>query len=75
LLIAAICSTIIGILNDGAKTGWTEGVTIFLAVFLIVSITAGNNWIKERQFQKLKAKLNEKFVSVIRGGQHQDINI
>ena len=56
LLVAALVSTIIGIINEGAKTGWTEGydlnlkfrATIFLAVFLIVSITAGNNYLKER---------------------------
>jgi Ca2+ transporting ATPase len=39
---------VIGILNEGIKTGWTEGITIFIAIFLIISITAGNNWIKER---------------------------
>jgi Ca2+ transporting ATPase len=48
LLVAALCSTGVGMLNDGVATGWTEGATIFLAVFLIVSITAGNNYIKER---------------------------
>jgi P-type Ca2+ transporter type 2B len=48
LLVAALFSTGIGILNNGLATGWTEGATIFLAVFLIVTITAGNNYIKER---------------------------
>ena len=55
-MVAALISTIIGIINEGIKTGWTEGyiynhisrATIFLAVFLIVSITAGNNYLKER---------------------------
>ena len=48
LLVAALVSTGIGIYKDGIATGWTEGATIFIAVFLIVSITVGNNFIKER---------------------------
>ncbi|CAD8175993.1 unnamed protein product [Paramecium pentaurelia] len=68
LLVAALISTIIGIINEGIKTGWTEGATIFLAVFLIVSITAGNNYLKERQFQQLRRKLDDGMVQVVRGG-------
>ncbi|CAK83509.1 unnamed protein product (macronuclear) [Paramecium tetraurelia] len=68
LLAAALVSTIIGIINEGVKTGWTEGATIFLAVFLIVSITAGNNYLKERQFQQLRRKLDDGMVQVVRGG-------
>jgi hypothetical protein len=30
-----------------------EGATIILAVILIVSVQAGNNYAKEKQFQKL----------------------
>jgi len=37
--------------------GWMEGVTIFIAVILIVSVTAGNNYMKEKQFDKLSSKL------------------
>ena len=48
LLVAALCATAVGMVNTGVATGWTEGATIFLAVFLIVSITAGNNYFKER---------------------------
>lgn len=49
-MVAALVSTGIGIYKDGYETGWTEGATIFIAVFLIVSITVGNNYVKERQF-------------------------
>jgi hypothetical protein len=28
-----------------------EGAAIFMAVAVIVTVTAGNNWIKEKQFQ------------------------
>jgi hypothetical protein len=36
-----------------------EGLTIFIAVAIIVSVTAGNNYIKEKQFQKLFAKATQ----------------
>jgi Ca2+ transporting ATPase len=71
LLIASIVSTGIGIYKEGLETGWTEGATIFFAVFLIVSITVGNNYIKERQFQKLYHKLDEAKVQVIRNSKVQ----
>jgi hypothetical protein len=33
-----------------------EGGTILLAVVIIVSISAGNNYVKEKQFLKLSEK-------------------
>lgn len=53
LLIAAFVSLIIGVINDGWEVGWIDGSSIFFAVFIITSVTAGNNWAKEKQFQKL----------------------
>lgn len=48
LVVASIVSTAIGIIEDGWKTGWMEGAAIMLAIVLIVSVTAGNNFVKER---------------------------
>jgi Ca2+ transporting ATPase len=48
--VAAVASTVIGVLQEGWEKGWTEGVTIFFAIFLITAITTGNNAVKERQF-------------------------
>lgn len=36
-----------GIYQDGWEHGWYEGVTIILAITIIVSVTAGNNYMKE----------------------------
>ncbi|CAK74066.1 unnamed protein product (macronuclear) [Paramecium tetraurelia] len=66
LIVAAIVSTILGIIEG--EGGWYEGLTIFLAIFLIIGITAGNNYAKERQFAKLQSKLDEGNVQVKRGG-------
>jgi len=53
LLAASVISLIIGILQEGIQKGWIEGFAIFLAVFIVVSISSFNNWSKEQQFQKL----------------------
>lgn len=66
LVIASIVSTVIGIVEEGWATGWMEGAAIMVAIVLIVSVTAGNNYIKEKQFQKLNAKRAEMNVHVTR---------
>ena len=69
LLLAALVALIIGIINDGLAHGWIEGASIFFAVGIIVTVTAGNNYMKEKQFQKLKARQNDnQVVPVYRGG-------
>jgi Ca2+ transporting ATPase len=55
LLVAAFVSLIIGVINDGWDIGWIDGTSIFFALFIITSVTAGNNYAMENQFQKLKA--------------------
>jgi Ca2+ transporting ATPase len=50
LLIAAFVSLVIGIWKEGIEHGWIEGLSIFIAVAIIVSVTAGNNYVKEKQF-------------------------
>lgn len=66
LVIASIVSTAIGIVEHGWATGWMEGAAIMIAIVLIVSVTAGNNYVKEQQFQKLNAKRAEMNVHVTR---------
>jgi P-type Ca2+ transporter type 2B len=68
-LLAALVSLIIGVINDGIAHGWIEGMSIFVAVVIIVSVTAGNNYAKEKQFQQLVAKAQEDFVAVFRGNE------
>lgn len=45
----------IGIWKEGLSKGWYEGVTIYLAVLIITIVTAGNDYMKEKQFRKLNA--------------------
>jgi P-type Ca2+ transporter type 2B len=74
LLAASFVSLVIGILQSGWRTGWIEGVAIFMAVFIVVAITAVNNWSKDRQFNKLNKESKKKFVWVRRDGVKQEIN-
>jgi len=57
--------------------GWVDGAAIFGAVFIIIAITSGNNYSKEKQFQKLVAKAAIEYVAVYRGGNGltQTINV
>lgn len=50
LLIAATVSLIIGVIQQGWAHGWVEGASIYIAIVIIVAVTAGNNYIKEKQF-------------------------
>lgn len=39
-----------------------------MAVAIIIAVTAGNNYAKEKQFQKLVSKASEDWVAAFRGG-------
>jgi magnesium-transporting ATPase (P-type) len=54
LIIAAAVSLGIGIYDEGPEHGWIEGGAIFIAVFLVSNITAGNDYSKQFQFRALK---------------------
>lgn len=66
---AAAVSLVLGIATEGLAEGWLEGASILVAVVIIVSVTAGNNYLKEKQFRKLNEMATKKDVNVIRHGQ------
>jgi len=47
LILAAFVAIIIGTLQH-PDYGWIEGTSIFFAIFIIVSVTAGNDYVKEK---------------------------
>ena len=65
---ASVASLVAGIYENGWSIGWIDGVSIIVAILIIVSVTAGNNYIKEKQFQKLVTKAAEDYVACFRGG-------
>jgi len=53
-----------------SEAGWIEGVAILVAVFVVVFVTAFNDWRKEKQFRGLQNKIeHEHKFAVIRTGE------
>ncbi|XP_071939366.1 putative calcium-transporting ATPase 13, plasma membrane-type [Coffea arabica] len=74
LLVCATLSVCFGITRHGRR-GWSDGGSIFVAVFLVIMVTATSNLWPRRQFFKLW-KARDKFsVSVIRNGQQMSISV
>jgi len=70
LVVAAVISIVLGLtVEDDPDTGWIEGAAILISVCLVIFVTAGNDWSKERQFRSLQNKLDDDAtISVIRNG-------
>jgi Ca2+ transporting ATPase len=69
ILCASACvSLVLGIATEGLAEGWLEGASILVAVVIIVTVTTGNDYIKQKQFEKLNAIAQAKNVNCYRGG-------
>ncbi|KAJ7227086.1 Ca-transporting ATPase [Mycena pura] len=76
LSVAAVVSLALGLVQDFGtpiapgepKVDWVEGVAIMIAILIVVVVGSVNDWQKERQFQVLNDKKEERGVKVIRGG-------
>ncbi|SPJ72241.1 probable calcium P-type ATPase NCA-3 [Fusarium torulosum] len=83
LCIAAVVSLALGLYQTfggsheegGAKVEWVEGVAIIVAITIVVVVGAANDWQKERQFQKLNQKKEDRIVKLTRSGKPQNISI
>lgn len=59
LIGAAVISIILGSMpwtSPEPEIGWIDGVAILIAVVIVVSVTSGNDFQKQKQFRKLDAK-------------------
>lgn len=45
-----------------------QGCAIMVSVIIVANVTAANDWMKERQFQKLNAVIENVMVNTIRSG-------
>ncbi|GLT78629.1 hypothetical protein SLA2020_501580 [Shorea laevis] len=75
LLGCAALSLSFGIKENGLKDGWYDGGSIFVAVFLVITVSAISNYRQNRQFDKLSKVSNNIQIDVIRGGRRQQISI
>ena len=64
LIGASVVSIVVGIINEGPAEGWYDGAAILLAVCIILSVTATNDYMKEKQFRKLNSVREKREVSV-----------
>jgi len=74
LIAAATVSLIIGVITE-PDHGWIEGAAIFIAIFLVSNISAGNDYTKQLQFKALEASsAKDERCSVFREGAIKRIN-
>eukprot|EP00981_Chlorochromonas_danica_P011661 scaffold4203_cov166-Ochromonas_danica.AAC.7 len=74
LIIAASVSLIIGVLTE-PDHGWIEGCAIFIAIALVSTISAGNDYSKQLQFRALEhSSADDERTSVLREGCVERIN-
>ncbi|EJF64840.1 calcium-translocating P-type ATPase [Dichomitus squalens LYAD-421 SS1] len=83
LSIAAIVSLALGFFQDFGTprpageppVDWVEGVAIMVAIIIVVMVGSVNDWQKERQFQALNERKEERGVKVIRDGVEMIVDI
>ncbi|KAK0607897.1 hypothetical protein LWI29_022203 [Acer saccharum] len=75
LLGCAALSLGFGIKEHGLKDGWYDGGSIFVAIFLVIAVSAVSNYRQNRQFDKLSKVSNNIQIEVIRKGRRQQISI
>ncbi|XP_044436576.1 calcium-transporting ATPase 5, plasma membrane-type isoform X2 [Triticum aestivum] len=68
LMVAAAISLTLGMATEGVEEGWYEGGSIFLAVFLVILVTATSDYRQSLQFQHLNEEKQNIQVEVLRGG-------
>ncbi|KAL0457134.1 UNVERIFIED_CONTAM: putative calcium-transporting ATPase 13, plasma membrane-type [Sesamum latifolium] len=75
LLVCAALYLVLGIKQKGAGEGWYDGVSIFVAIFLGISISATSSFRQNRKFDNLSEFNNNFPVVVMRNGRRHVISI
>jgi len=68
LMVAAVVATAVGVYNDGWAIGWIDGVSILVAICIILVVTVTNNVTKEKKFQELMMRSDVTSARVRRNG-------
>ncbi|XP_074597105.1 plasma membrane calcium-transporting ATPase 3-like isoform X2 [Brevipalpus obovatus] len=60
--------------SEESEASWIEGAAILISVLIVVLVTAGNDYTKEKQFRGLQDRIEQEHkFSVIRGGELMQI--
>lgn len=74
LAAAALVSLVIGVITE-PDHGYIEGAAIFIAIFLVSNISAGNDYSKQLQFKALEtSSAKDERTSILREGAIERIN-
>ncbi|OEH76738.1 putative Ca2+-ATPase [Cyclospora cayetanensis] len=69
LMVCGFVSIVLSqLFGENPQVEWMEGAAIWVAVLVVVVVTAGNDWLKEQQFRQLSAVKDNKNCTVIRDG-------
>jgi Na+/proline symporter len=69
-LLALAIAAFFTVITGAIATGWQgaiQGISIYIAIIVIVAITSLNDWVKDKNFVKLQSELKNEEVAVIRG--------
>jgi len=76
LMVLAVISIILGVtFDDEPQYGWIEGVAIIAAVLIVSTVTAFNDYQKDKQFRALSKESSIIPIKVLRDGSNQNVNI
>ncbi|KAJ9557670.1 hypothetical protein OSB04_012284 [Centaurea solstitialis] len=75
LMVAAAASLALGIKTEGIEEGWYDGGSIFLAVIIVIVVTAVSDYKQSLQFQNLNEEKQNIHLEVVRGGRRIEISI
>ncbi|PRQ36148.1 putative calcium-transporting ATPase [Rosa chinensis] len=75
LIGCAVLSLAFGIVEHGLREGWSDGGSIFLAVILVISVSAISNYRQHREFDKLSKVGSNLQIEAVRNGERQQISI
>lgn len=77
LLVSAVVSLVLALIPalDPEPLGWIDGVAILVAVVVVATVTATNDYSKEQQFKKLNAQKVNRLVKVRRNNQPFEISV
>ncbi|CAK4083021.1 unnamed protein product [Aphanomyces euteiches] len=74
LTLSGLVSLILGLTMEGESAEWIEGTSILFAVLLVITVSAVNDYQKERQFAALNAVKDDERIKVIRNGEPCEVS-
>jgi P-type Ca2+ transporter type 2C len=74
LVLGVIPPDVLGDTSGHTSSEWIEGVAIWIAVIIVATVTAGNNYAKDQQFRKLNQQKKNYPVKAIRNGASSQID-